>query len=178
MSSKKIKKSKRKESNYIKYLVKFHENDNRGVLAHLRRGLQYNPGDCMEMYPYVIPWIQNTQGKWNHDIHFMIASLFAFYPHIDGKGNFGDAFRAIQSEEPNNSSIESRFIGLIRSHKDDIFTHLRQAISLLKSRNVKFDWHQLYYDLKYWNTSKYPPYKRWANSFWKYRKSEEATQDN
>lgn len=155
-------------SKFIEYLESLKQNENRGALAALRRGLQHDLGKCVDMYPYVIPWIKNVKGKWNTQMHYLIASLYAYHPSSGKTGNFGEVFHKIFQKQGENKSIEQRFITLLRSNPEDLALHMRQAISLAKSQGIPIDWHRLFYDLKRWqNESRFPPYESWAQSFWK-----------
>lgn len=156
------------KSKFISYLEELANRDDRGVLAALRRGLQYEPGTCIDMYPHIIPWLQKIKGKWNRDLHYLIASLFAYHPSSGIIGNMGDVFRQISLGSGENNSLEQRFTTLLRSNPEDLAIHIRQAISLAKSKNIPINWHELFYDLKRWPyESNFPSYEKWANSFWK-----------
>ncbi len=156
------------QSPFIDYLINLKENEQRGALAALRRGLQHELGKCVEMYPYMIPWLKNVKGRWNKNMHYLIASLFAYHPSSGNSGNMGDVFHQIFLNQGKSKSIEQRFITLLRCNPEDLDFHMRQAISLAKSANIPIDWQRLFYDLKRWPyESSFPPYESWAQSFWK-----------
>ncbi len=161
-------KFKVRQSPFIDYLKKLSDSKQRGALAAMRRGLQHELGKCVDMYPYVIPWLKNIKGRWNKNMHYLIASLFAYHPNSGNSGNMGDVFRKISLAQGESKSVEQRFITLLRCNPDDLDFHMRQAISLAKSANIPIDWHRLFYDLKRWPyESSFPPYENWAQSFWK-----------
>ena len=165
---KKSKSTFKPESPFIDYLAELEKKDNRGALAALRRGLHYEPGTCMDMYPYVIPWLQHVKGKWEKEMHYLIASLFAYHPSITNKGNMGDVFRQISKKKGENNSLELRFVTLLRSNPEDLAFHVRQAIAIAKSESIAINWQRLFFDLKRWPyESTFPPYENWAQSFWK-----------
>lgn len=158
---------------FIEYLKNLNDSEQRGAIAALRRGFQYELGKCVDMYPYVIPWLKNKKGRWNKNMHYLIASLFAYHPSSGNSGNMGDVFRKIFLSQGESKSIEQRFITLLRCNPEDLDFHMRQAISLAKSANIPIDWHRLFYDLKRWPyESSFPPYENWAQSFWKKEKNE------
>jgi len=157
---------------FIKYLEKFAEKKNRGALAALRRGLQYDLGKCIGMFPYVVPWLSNVRSKWERDMYYLIASLFAYHPISTGIGNLGDIFRVLYLKRQKNPSFEKRFITLLKSNPEDVPFHIRQAISLAKSENIPINWYELFFDLLRWNNPNYPPYEKWAQSFWRDKKEE------
>lgn len=158
------------KSPFIKYLEELEKKENRGPLAALRRGLQHEPGTCVDMYPHIIPWLGHVKGKWEKDMHYLIASLFAYHPSTSNTGNMGDVFKKISlnKKKNKNNSLEQRFVTLLRSNPEDLPFHIRQAISIAKSENIPINWHRLFYDLKRWPyESNFPPYENWAQSFWK-----------
>lgn len=166
-------------SPFIEYLEGLSSKNHRGALAALRRGLQYEPGDCIEMYPYIIPWLHNVKGKWAKKIYYLIATLYAYHPSSSSKGNLGDAFRKIYLNKGENPSIEQRFITLLRCNPEDLPFHIRQAISLAKSENIPINWQELFFDLKRWPFDQiYPPYEKWAQSFWKKEPKSENNNEN
>lgn len=165
---KKSKKFEIPKSPFIEYLETLVSHENRGALAALRRGLQHQPGTCIDMYPYVIPWIHKISGKWEKDVYYLIAALFAYHPSSSHKGNMGDILRKIYDKRGMNPSIEQRFTALLKTNPEDLHFHMRQTISLAKSENIPINWNELFYDLKRWSYGgKYPPYEKWAQSFWK-----------
>lgn len=167
------------KSPFIEYLEELEKRQDRGALAALRRGLQYEPGTCMDMYPFVIPWLKNVKGKWEKDMHYLIASLFAYHPSITHTGDIGDAFRKISLNRGETKSLEQRFVNLLRSNPEDLPFHIRQAISIAKSENIPINWHELFFDLKRWPyESDFPPYEKWAQSFWKREPSNENVKKN
>ncbi|MEJ2252071.1 MAG: type I-E CRISPR-associated protein Cse2/CasB, partial [Candidatus Lokiarchaeota archaeon] len=65
-------------------------------------------------------------------------------------------------------SIEKRFITLLKCNPEDLAFHMRQTISLAKSEKIPINWNELFFDLKRWPyESRFPPYEKWAQSFWK-----------
>lgn len=166
--SKNKKEFKIPKSPFIDYLEELKRQENMGALASLRRGLQYDLGHCVDMYPYIIPWLEHVQGKWEKEMYYLIASLFAYHPRNCDSGNMGDVFRNISRSKRETKSLEQRFVALLRSNPEDLPFHMRQAISIAKSENIPINWHELFYDLKRWPfAKKYPPYEKWAGSFWK-----------
>lgn len=159
------------KSPFISYLEELATRDDRGALAAIRKGLQYDPGKCADTYPYIIPWLGNVKSKWEKDVHYLIASLFAYHPSsISQPQNIGDVFSKISLKRGDTKSLEKRFKNLLKSKPEDLPLHMRQVISLAKSESIPVNWHELFYDLKRWPyESTFPPYEKWANSFWKYK---------
>lgn len=155
-----------KKNSFVTYLEKLRDDNNRGTLASLRRGLGKNPGSVSSMYPHVVPWIRNDADDWEESIYYMIASFFAFHPLRGGYGNVGDVFYEIKRKSGNSESIEQRFVALLNCNFEDLHMHLRHAISLAKSKDIAIDWSTLMKDLKYWNNPERFVQKNWAKSFW------------
>jgi len=68
----------------------------------------------------------------------------------------------------NPDSTERRFALLLNVDSDDLAGYLRQAVSFLKSKDVKVNWKNLFEDLNLWDLPGRPAQKRWANGFWGY----------
>src|SRR2546425_12690103 len=50
-----------RDERFISALEHLVTNDDRAALAALRRGLGQQPGETMELYPYVVPYTQGLQ---------------------------------------------------------------------------------------------------------------------
>ncbi len=157
-----------KDHRFISYLES--KAENRAVLAALRRGLGAEPGDpaTAGMLPYVVPWIN----EWYEEADFyMIASLFALHPASTATGNIGHHVRALDPKLENDAT-ERRFVQLLRMRRETLEPHLRQQISILKSKDVPINWHQLFADLRNWDHPDRFVQRRWARAFWRAPKSE------
>lgn len=168
------------------------DSDARATLAKLKRGIGKKPGTCIEMFPFVIPKIDGIQNEKTQNAFFMVASLFAIHQipeKIDNEeneqkswSNFGDTFRkvAIKSD---SESIEKRFVALLNSHYDELFKHLRHAVSLAKSKEISINYTNLLWDIIKWDSEDQKVQKKWAKSFWgleiKYKENDiDQDQDN
>ena len=65
-----------------------------------------------------------------------------------------------------SESLEKRFVALLNCHGDDLPNHLRQAVSLLKAKDVAVNWHQLLRDVLYWDHEARFVQQQWAREFW------------
>lgn len=157
-----------KKNYFVDFLYVLNEKEDRGALSSLRKGLGKKPGTEPSMYKYVIPFIPNKAMKWEEDVYYIIASMFAMYPSKGGENNMGHVFRKLY-ELSESESIEGRFIALLRANKDEVPTHLRHAIALSKSKEIPIDWNQLFKDLKKWNWENRTTQMKWANSYWRVR---------
>jgi CRISPR system Cascade subunit CasB len=158
------------ENPFIARLEDLARREDRGALAALRRGLGLPPGAAAEMHPYVAPFLSAEAWTWRHQCHYIVAALFGLHPAAGGTGNFGETFRGIRQAtgQPGggDDSTEKRFMALLKCHHDDLFDHLRQAVSLAKSKNVAVNWEQLLKDIQYWDTDDARVQRRWSQAYW------------
>lgn len=163
------------DKKFINHLKKFVHEKNRAALARLRRGLGKEPGTVMEMYPYISRQIPTTG---DDSVYFLIAALFGLYPDAERtKSNLGGSLlmlenklhqqRGSSSDDNKISSVERRFVALLNAKEEDLPTHLRQIIGLLKSNEIPINWFRLLKDIKFWSSEgKYNSRRKWAKGFW------------
>jgi CRISPR system Cascade subunit CasB len=155
------------ESAFVKSLEKLYHDRDRAALVKLRRGLGKKEG-TPEMCRYVARFLPDDAMQYVIERYFMIASLFALHPEPAARGvSMGKVFRAMVEKSP---SVEKRFEHLLSVDVDDLGGHLRQAVSLAKSKGVHVDFHQLFDDVKSWDHPKRYIQLRWARDFWGYEK--------
>ena len=154
-----------REEPFISYLES--KAEDRAALAALRRGLGQEPGEAPGMFPYVVRFVQD----WNEADVYMVASLFALHPSSTKSSNMGNHLRALAREIGDDASTERRFVQLLRMRRDTLEPRLRQHISILKSKDIAVNWHQLFRDLRNWDHPKRFVQRNWAGAFW-YRQSE------
>ncbi|XWX05449.1 type I-E CRISPR-associated protein Cse2/CasB [Aggregatilineales bacterium SYSU G02658] len=153
------------ESQLVTYLLK-HQED-RAMLAALRRGLGMRPGAVPDMLPYVVPFVRS--GRWQESTVYLIASLFGLHPSHTPHGNMGAHVRKLAPmQSDGNDAVERRFTALLRTEDVDLEYPLRQMISLLKTKEIPVNWHQLMSDIARWNHPELRRnvVRRWASSFW------------
>lgn len=155
---------------FVEYLESLAAQQQRGDLAALRRGLGRPPGTVPEMFRYVVPYLPLNAPPWTEAAYYVVASLFAFHPLPAHQGNLGDAMAAARTAG-HEDALERRFTILLASHPDDLPGHLRQAISLLRSKEIPVNYHQLLWDVQNWGHPTYGDRVRrsWATAFWRYR---------
>jgi CRISPR type I-E-associated protein CasB/Cse2 len=169
---------------FIKYLYSLVDAEKRGALADLRRGLSGQPGTIPVMFQYIVPWVpDSTRNSWNEKVYYIIASLFAYYQAggsgkflSSEKGNFGEHCRRLNDKKAQSASFEARFTGLLKAHRDDIPTLIKQVLSVLRGEEIPINWDQLFHDLQYWNSSSQIVQRQWANGYWKYQEKDQAEQ--
>lgn len=152
--------------------------EDRAALAALRTGLGYPPGAALAMAPFVEPFLQGIPPGWRQDAHYLVAALFAAHPTAgpaaaERHRNLGHDLRRL-SEKTGSESIERRFMALLNTSKDNLPTHLRHAISLLRANDITPDWDQLLKDLQWWPRDDRKIQRAWAKGYWGFRQEPEA----
>ncbi len=140
----------------------------RATIAKLKRGLGKDPGTCIDMFPFVIPRIEGIEKEKDQNAFFMVAALFAAHqkPENNKIRNLGSYFKKISNKKKDSESIEKRFLALLNSHYDELFRHLRHAVSLGKSLDIPIDFKVLLWDIIRWDDSEKKVQKNWAKSYW------------
>ena len=134
--------------------------DDRAMRAALRRGLG-NPEGHPAMYPYVVPFL----GRAKEDMwcYFTVAALFGVFPeHEEGIG-FGKALGKLER----NDSLQKRFTWLLDATIEELPMRLKSMVSLLKSKNIGFDYYRLFKDLGYWDHPNHFVQLNWAKDFYR-----------
>ena len=169
--------SENQEHAFIRYLQSLVEKDQRGVLADMRRGLGSEPGYAPQMYRHIIPRLPENPPAWMEKSYYLVAALFASHPKSTDDGNFGKQMAKARSEG-NEDALERRFTALLSAHPEDLPNYLRQAVSLLKSKDIPVNWAVLLTDLQWWSHPEAGDRvrKRWATAFWGYQSSPEEVE--
>ncbi len=156
-------------NSFIGYLHALRDNDDRGTLARLRRGMGQPPGSNIETASIVERQLAIGTRDDVRNACYISGSLFALHDQDGGSGNMGRHFRKLgepgQDPPPN---VEKRFKALLASDRDELPDALRQAVTLLKSKAVPVNWFQLAQDVQSWqfDDGREHVRKRWARSFW------------
>jgi len=154
----------------IDSLEKLVRDQDRGALAALRRGLGKSPGTAMEMHRYVVPSLPRGR-PWDEESYYLVAALFAYWHQGETTvaahppDNLGASLARLRIPD-SGPSLELRFTALLKSHRDDLPTHLRQVVGLLKSKGVPVHWRNLFRDLRNWDHEDGWVQRSWAKSFW------------
>lgn len=162
----------------ISAIERLRDNDDRARLASLRRGLGQSPGAVLEASRVIEHMLDEDDPPWVADTLYVIAPLFALHP-VSYRGDrwtdMGDHFRALFSrDEDPPPNVERRFLALLSSEPDDLPDALRQAVSLLKQKEVAVNWHRLFDDVQKWLTpspegeeKRQEVRLRWSRHFWR-----------
>ena len=134
----------------------------RAGMAALRAGLRTKDGVALEMMPLVAEFL--GEHEWPSDVWFFaVGALFALHPQEGGAGSLGAAFGRLRQQ---SDSIEKRFQLLLACQEEDLFGHLIQIVSLLKSSSIPLDWTRLLRDISRANWDERELQRRWARDFY------------
>ena len=173
---------------FIAHLEKMVKEQDLGALANLRRGLGKLPGSSREMDRYVLRELPNGANEAQENAYYLVAALFACWYqgedkiNTDQPENLGASlYKLVKQDVALDASnrkledkwkdaekpIEKRLVALLNSHLDDLPKHLQHTISLLKSKDIPFNWSQLLSDMQNWHREDREIQRSWARGFWK-----------
>jgi CRISPR system Cascade subunit CasB len=142
-------------------------NPDRATLAELRRCLVRGLGRALSR----VGRLFNGVPDYALDEAVLVAALFASHrDHRQGVG-LGEAFRELR-DRTGSDGVERRFVALLDSEREDLPGRLRQAVFLLKAKEVALDWEQLLTDLRRWDEPSRRVQRGWARQFWEERGAE------
>lgn len=156
---------------FIEWLEKANEQDTR-VRAVLRRSLAFDPGCFPSAFPYVEPFLKDTDSGWRREMLYLVASLWAAHwrdGRSDSKVTLGKA-AAMYQHSSGSSSTERRFIALLDADADQLPHRLRQMLALLKEYPVDFE--SLLQELLRWNDEHRRTQNTWARDFYRHLNNE------
>jgi CRISPR system Cascade subunit CasB len=157
-----------RDGKFVEFLKSLAENENRGALAALRRGLSSEGAAAAGMHRYVARWLHEKDGLWDEQCFYLVAALFGRYPCTIAPGhNFGGSYRQLHLKKE-SESLERRFVALLAADADSVGVHLRHAISLLAAEDIAVNWARLLGDLRWWGQPEHRVQRRWAREFWKH----------
>ena len=153
-------------SGFIDWLETLNAQDTK-VRAVLRRSLAFDPGQFVQAFPYVEPFVKTEGNSWGRDMHYLVASLWAAHRR-EGRGgqrlSIGQACAAHQLQS-GSASTERRLISLLDADGDQLAHRLRQMTALLKEQDIDFD--TMLKDLLAWNDDQKRTQNAWARSFYR-----------
>jgi len=156
---------------HLQALVSQHDSGARGSLAALRRGLGKPPRTAFDMWPQVEPYLDSGTPLWEEEACYLVAALFAYWHQGETAvaahppDNLGASLARLRTPDT-GPSLELRFTALLKSHREDLPAHLRQAVGLLKAKDVPVHWRNLWRDLRNWDHEDGWVQRAWAKSFW------------
>jgi CRISPR system Cascade subunit CasB len=147
----------------------------RGTLAELRRGLGKDVSYILARTGRLFNGVPEHPPNALDDAG-LIASLFASYPKGGGEGNLGAAFRTLR-ERTGSDSVEKRFVALVDSSKEGLPGRLRQAVLLLKAKDVTLSWTDLLHHVRNWDRPSRWVQGKWTREFWQEGRPEQPQAD-
>lgn len=162
-------------SGFIEWLEDLNAKDTK-VRAVLRRSLAFDPGKFPPAYPYVEPFVKDSDNSWRREMLYLVASLWAAHWREGQRGqpmSLGKGCAAHQAAS-GSTSTERRFITLLDADRDQLPHRLRQMIALLKEQAIDFD--TLLKGLLYWNDDQKRTQNAWARDFYRNLNHETANE--
>lgn len=157
--------------------------EDRAVRADLRRGLGQPPGYASHLTMHIA---RQGMQRWQENIAYVVAPLFALHPMNTDSGNMGDhlmQLRLLRKRELHGmeeQALERRFGALLAAHEEELDVYLRQLISMLKQKDIPVNWRQLFWDIWAWkDPDKQAEVRRqWAKSFFESKGPETGTDES
>lgn len=153
-------------SGFIEWLEGLNAKD-RKARAVLRRSLAFPPGEYVPAFPYVEPFVRDTDSSWRRKMLYLVAGLWADHWREERKGplmSLGAACAA-HRDKSKSENTERRFITLLDADPDQLPHRLRQMTALLKEQAIDFD--ALLQGLLYWNADGKRTQNAWARDFYR-----------
>jgi CRISPR type I-E-associated protein CasB/Cse2 len=173
---------------YLRSLTREGQED-RGALADLRSGLAFVPGHAPRTFRHVVPHLGEREGR-DDRWFYVVGTMFGSNPVHHTGMSVGDCFRVYAEEDaekqaghessPDRSRKrrgEARFLALLGSHADDIYSHLYHATGLLKSREIGIDYYRLLQDLMNWDHADRRVQNQWARDYYRPREKDNSNQE-
>ena len=157
----------KEEHPFVQRLYELAARKDRAALAELRRSFA-NP---LTALPYVVPFLRREASRREEDTLVLVAGLFALHP-VRGSLSLARAMR-ISAEK--SESVGLRFQALLDSDAEDLPTHLRHAVALVRSKELAIDYDDLLQTVRWWRSDDRNRQRRWARDFWGTIDSNEET---
>lgn len=146
-------------------LEKWHQQQDRGVLARLRRGLS----ETTRQEAWTVLGTYFGPIAIGNPVYETVAGCFALYPFATTPsiGNFGETMREVMGDKMGKQDeTHTRFRRLLAcASQDEICQHARHAVRLAKSHQqpVPINYRKLFQDLWWWNEWRKV---EWAKAYW------------
>ncbi len=168
---------------FLNYLEKIKKDNKKFILFELKNGYDEDPGKCIDMQPFLIPWVQNIKSPWKKKVFYFMAHIYAAYPLIGNKENEGKnlglLFKEICEEKLNSSTFINIFKNILKSNPENLLERIKEGILIAKKFKFTLDYNELFFDLKRWPyESRFHPREKWAQSFWKISKENNKNNKN
>jgi CRISPR system Cascade subunit CasB len=171
-----------KQQGFAEWLAGLNKPEKRGTLAALRRGLMLEEEQLYELYGQIPPNFLAGLRQGEERLYLMVAALFASHPEAipapaegERRVNLGESLRRLAaakaapgtpSDELLPEALKRRLEATLNAPRDELFGHLRQLVSLLKTEEIPVDWAKLLYDIQGWDLEWRPVQWEWSRSFY------------
>ena len=154
---------RRHANQLVAQLEQWHQRQDRGVLARLRRGLSETTRSEADM----VLGQRFGPRAVGDPVYETIAGCFALHPFANAPkiGNFGATMRVVMGDKMSKQDdTHARFRRLLAcSDPNEVCHHVRHAIRLAKSKEAKVNYRKLFEDLWGWNDW---TKVEWAKAYW------------
>jgi len=153
-------------SKFINWLEDMNRRDAK-VRAVLRRSLSFAPGEYVPAFPYVEPFLSDDMTRWQREVYYLVAGLWAAHWREGRSGapqTMGRAC-AIHQSVSGSTSTERRFVSLLDADSDQLPHRLRQMVALLSEQPLDFD--ALLNEVLLWNSYQKRTQYAWARDFYR-----------
>lgn len=170
-----------KQQDFAEWLERLSKKKDRGRLAALRSGLTLDPSQLYQLYNVLPPHFFLDLEPRSSQRYLMVAALFGFHPVFfpsealaKRRRNLGESLRMLaqakaeEGDDPEEllpDPLRRRMEAILAAHPDELYGHLFQVISLLKTGEIPVDWAQLLADLHGWDHSDHPVQWQWSRAF-------------
>lgn len=168
-------------ANLVPRLSKAMDEKDRGMLAILRRGLAFPPGQDLR----AVAELEGTlYGLSSNDMRraycYLVAGLMALYSeYAPSYGDFGDSLGQLYRAKPNSiDSLKRRLKALVEADDEQLPERLRACVQLLKQAGITPDFETLLKDLFDWNAEDRRVQRRWLRSFFRMLVDENESSTN
>ncbi len=142
------------------------------VRAILRRSLAFAPGAFAPAFPYVEPFVRETDRPWRRTACYLVAGLWAAHWR-EGRAThhlpLAEACARHQAVT-GAGSTERRFINVLDADTDQLPHRLRQLVALLNDQPLDFE--ALLKGVLHWDDDGRRTQTVWARQFYRHLEAE------
>ena len=150
---------------FIAFLRRMAADENRQVLAILRRGVEIPHPSGRLAYAYLAEFLSDSpqEDRW----FILVAALFAEHPMEMPGASLGASFGAAARNGKLGTTGKQRFYRLLSCRSQELPRLIQQAVRILRSHGVGLDWAKLLYGLLEWDDERSSVQHRWARDFYR-----------
>lgn len=139
--------------------------EDRGMMADLRCG--FSSAKQHRAWPHIARFCALDQ-EWSRLPVQTVCAAFASQQENTAKGNLGTTMRNVAGGNKEGlATFEGRFRRLLTcDSQQEICERIPSVIRAAKAKGIPVNFRQLYCDICWWESDKYPPKLKWADAFW------------